>query len=328
MPNSNVVVREVHKDDTENIVLFLCKHFTESAEVFRQILGTKWCEEAPNMGFVLEDNREVVGVYAGIYSWRLVDGKRKLFLNLAAWAVDEMYRRHSLKLLTSLVSQNIDVAFTISASGHAGKILIRRGFSVFDTGTHLFPAIGIPFSFPFRKVRLHFSISRIKNLVTEQERILIRDHLPYKCIPLALEYKSQICLIILQRRPSKFGRYLAVLYASDWSIFNQSIPVLGPSLLFRLGNPVLGVETRFLHKIPVLGVQLSRKTYSKSENIKATDIDGLYTEYVPQYSSLQRLRFHQTIARVIIRFPKITTTYLKYLLKKSVPPQQGAPDKR
>ena len=127
-------MRQAFKEDREDVVRFLCRHFSESTAVFREILSTDWCDDAPNIGFVIEENGQIFGVYAAIYSWRIINGQRRFFLNLAAWAVDKPYRRYSLKLLSALTEQDIDVAFTISASGHAGKVLSRRGFTVFDTG--------------------------------------------------------------------------------------------------------------------------------------------------------------------------------------------------
>ena len=74
-----------------------------SREEFRYLFTVNWCKENNYSGYVLLNNKTVVGFLGAIFSKRSLNGSTFKFCNLSTWIVEENYRQYSILLLLPIV---------------------------------------------------------------------------------------------------------------------------------------------------------------------------------------------------------------------------------
>lgn len=113
--SSSVQVCPITDQDLEDVARFLGAHFppdtvaNEWAEAWRPSVNLAG-SEAPNHGFLLRANGRVVGAYPAIYSTRLIGGRLEHFCNLAVWCVSPEYRSHSVRMLRTILGQEVGIS--------------------------------------------------------------------------------------------------------------------------------------------------------------------------------------------------------------------------
>ena len=86
---------------------FLHQHlgFERSPQAWVDGFTNDWMIDAPNHGFVLRVDAEIVGGIGAIYASRQIDGATLRFCNITSWCVLDQYRRQSMRLAMALIEQ-------------------------------------------------------------------------------------------------------------------------------------------------------------------------------------------------------------------------------
>src|SRR5579863_502257 len=100
-------LRCVLQSDVAAVCAFLGKnmHRGMTADQYRPLFSYPWLADKPGMGYILEEDGQIVGFLGAIYSCRRVSGRMERFCNLTNWCVLPEYRNESLKLLFAVLGQ-------------------------------------------------------------------------------------------------------------------------------------------------------------------------------------------------------------------------------
>jgi hypothetical protein len=241
-----------------------------------------WPVEAPNHGFMLLDESDIVGVYLAFYSSRTIEGRTERFCNLGAWCVSPKYRLHSLRLLRALLGQPGYHFTDLSPSGNTVPINERLKFTRLDTATALMPNLPWP-SWPGRH-RVSSERTTIERVLTGSELQIYQDHQRAQAARhVVMSRGDEQCYVIYRRdRRRNLPLFASVLYVSNPSLFQTMVGIFGRHLLFRHRVPMTLMELRIVGGLPAGSFLLRspRPKMFKSDSLKPGQIDNLYSELV------------------------------------------------
>jgi hypothetical protein len=253
-----------------------------SAEAWAAAMASSWSAPAPNHGYFLRAEGEVVGAYLAFYSERLVGRETERFCNLGAWCVRPDYRFQSFRLLQALLKQT-DYSFTdFSPSGNVIPLNTKLGFEFLDTSTALIPNLPWP-TIPGRTT-ITSDPDLIGARLSGPEREIFEDHrTAAAAIHLLVSTKSGSCYVILRRdRRKGLPLFASLLYASNPALLAAAIRPLTRFLLLRRRIPITLIEDRVLGRN--LGwfnsPRFERRKMYKSSRLGPQQIDNLYSELV------------------------------------------------
>jgi hypothetical protein len=263
---------------------FLNKHLNQRvpAEAWVRAVQVPWKVDAPNYGFLLRDERRVVGAYLAFYSERMIDGAREEFCNLGAWCVLPDYRLHSLRLLKALLAQD-GYSFTdLSPSGTVVPLNERLKFRFLDTSTAMLP--GLPWPSVPGRVKIVTDPAVIERSLSGRELEIYHDHADAAGARHVLIRRGDAsCYVIFRKdRRKNIPVFASILHVSDVETFQATAPILTRHLLVQHGVLVTLAEPRVVGRRPRLSITLKqprRKMY-KSSHLEPDQIDYLYSELV------------------------------------------------
>jgi hypothetical protein len=267
--------------DVAEVAAFMHANLNQKVPVaaWARAMRTSWTREAaPNHGFMLRADGQVVGAYLAYYSDRIVDGQSLRFCNLGAWCVLESHRFQGLRLLTTLLAQP-DYHFTdFSPSGNVIALNRRLKFSELDTTTAVLPNLPWP---PGRGVRVHSSTSALLERLGGADLQYYQHHRSTAATRhLLLTVGDEQCYVAVRRDSRKGVRVFAsLLYVGNPDLLRNHWRHLGHHLLTRHAVPATLVELRFAGR--PAGSYLapsSRPRMFRSPTLKAEQVDYLYSE--------------------------------------------------
>jgi hypothetical protein len=238
-----------------------------------------WKIDAPNRGFMLIDDRDVVGVYLALYSSRRIGGKDERFCNLCAWVVLPDYRLHSLKLLEAILDQEGYTFTDFSPVPSVQRIESRFGFQFLDT------TMTATFNVPWPSWPGRVSVS--SDPVTIAETLQGRDLEVYKDHALTLAARHVVvlsgadqCYVMYRNQHHKRLPCAAILYVSDLELFQKMIRPLARHLLLKRRRVAMLAELRVVGQRLPLSILMTghpQKMY-RSPHLESDQIDYLYSE--------------------------------------------------
>lgn len=279
-----VAVAPIAVADLDRVGEFLSKNLNAriSGAEWARAVRVPWPVEAPNHGFMLLDQSDIVGVYLAFYSSRMIGGQAERFCNLGAWCVSPKYRLHSLQLLRALLRQPGYHFTDLSPSGNTVPINERLKFSHLDTATALMPNLPWP-SWPGR-YRVSSERTMIERVLSGRELQIYRDHQRAQAAHhLVMSLGDDQCYVIFRRdRRRNLPLFASVLYVSNPPLFRKMAGIFGRHLLVCHRVPVTLMELRVVGGQPAASVLLrsSRPKMFKSDSLQPDQIDYLYSELV------------------------------------------------
>lgn len=277
-------VAPIGDSDLDRVGEFLNKNLNGrvSAADWARAARVPWSVEAPNHGFMLLDESDIVGVYLAFYSSRTIQGRTERFCNLGAWCVSPMHRLHSLQLLRALLGQQGYHFTDLSPSGNTVPINERLKFIHLDTATALMPNLPWP-SLPGR-YKVSSEPATIEGVLSGRELQIYRDHRFGQAAHHVVMFRGdEQCYVIFRRdRRKNLPVFASVLYVSNPPLFRKMAGVFGRHLLFRHRVPVTLMEVRVVGGQPAGSYLLrsSRPKMFKSDSLQPDQIDNLYSELV------------------------------------------------
>jgi hypothetical protein len=242
-------------------------------------IGVHWVADAPNHGFMLIEDGDVVGASLAFYSEREINGRQERFCNLGALCVVESRRAHAIRLVRAVLRQPNYHFTDLSPSGNVIELNRRLGFHSLDTATALqinWPALRTS------SVRITSDLAEIERILSGRELRIFRDHRESPAARhLIIASGRDLCYVIGRRdRRKGFPVFVAILHISNEELFRRSARHVARHFLLHAGALATLLERRVIGQPPVGSIALRRPRPKmfKSSHLGAADIDYLYSE--------------------------------------------------
>jgi hypothetical protein len=251
-----------------------------TAEVWAAAMNVPWKVDAPNHGFMLVDDGSVVGAYLAYYSERMIGDRVERFCNLGSWCVLPDYRRHSLRLIRTLLDQPGYHFTDLSPSRQVGSINARLGFQAFDTGGAMIPGLPWP-PWPGRP-SITSSHDVIEETLTGADLEIYQDHMRAAAARhVLLRTRAGSCYVMFRRARIRRTPVATVLHVGNREVFRRAAGPLARYLLARHQVLAVFVESRVAGGRPRMAfaarLNSNRKMY-RSSSLGPDQIDYLYSE--------------------------------------------------
>ena len=283
-----VTIEKATINNFEEIYPFL-KTFDNSHNKndWRKIFDYSFSNNEGYCGYILRDNREIVGFLGYIFSKRIINNREEKFCNITSWVVKKEYRNNSLSLLYPILKLK-DYTITNISSGRKELYQISKKLGFKDLDSYLI------ILYPLFKIssllKKNSKVITIKNnigtfLAKDQFSYkLFKDHINYKCCHLLVETKEgKICYIVFTKVKRKKIFFAYIHYISDIDIFIKNVDKLKISIIKNYKIFFIMIEKRFLKGKNIsfsFKNKLTCYKIFKSNSLEERDIDNLYSELI------------------------------------------------
>jgi hypothetical protein len=238
-----------------------------------------WEIDAPNHGFQLVEDGQVVGVYLALYSSRLIRGKEERFCNLCAWVVLPDHRSHSLKLLSAILEQPGYTFTDFSPVPSVQRIEKRLGFELLDTTTSA--ALNLPWLSRRGRVRVISDPAEIGETLRGDALEIFEDHRGAKAARhLVLVSDDGWCHVVYRDQRHKRIPCATILHVSHPELFREMVRPLASYLLVHRRRMAMLAELRVVGQRLPLSILIAghpQKMF-RSSHLESNQIDYLYSE--------------------------------------------------
>lgn len=295
---SSAIVRPVAGDEIARVIDFLRKGFVPhlTPDALRLLFEYRWSgmSEKPSLGFALWSGNEIVGFLGAIYAERPLAGGIIKTCNLSTWYVQPEFRWASMKLLYAVLAQKAYTIINLTPSPGVRRIMELLGFEAIDRRKFVY----LPWHFRRELFRSGPDVvtdaEAVAHVVEDDERCLLRDHLPYGLRHYVLRKGADYSYLVLKRRSfpgeAAFGRIpiqkvrlkwypcMEVLYLGNPRLARDQWGSLVATILRR--ERVLGVVVaeRFLGANAPAGACFDHRNYLLARSPLKGTIDSLYSE--------------------------------------------------
>jgi hypothetical protein len=277
-----VLLRPILRDDAVRVGQFFHDNLNRriSPGQWADAIVPTWQVDAPNHGYMLLENGQVVGGQLAFYSQRETSAGPVRICNVAALCVLPTHRAHSLRLLRAILSQP-GYSFTdLSPSGNVRALNLRLGFRQLDTATALVPNAASLLAFP--KLRLIEDRDAIARRLEGRDLRIYLDHAgAWAAQHLLLVDGVRHCHIVYRRdRRKNLPLFATILHVSDPDVFRAGWGQVFRHLLVRHGIAFTLIELRLVHDRPRLSLLLRahRPKMFRSDRLSPEAVDYLYSE--------------------------------------------------
>ncbi len=282
-----MIVRPATAGDIEGMVALLQRHMNAKwpPERWRRLFTYAWATERPDYGRVIENEGEIIGCLAAVYSERVINGRRERFCNPCAWYIRKDVRRQAIGLGLAMMrdlTADLTRHYVINTSSPNTTHLLRRaGFIVLDEQKYVWTrqtALAAPPT--GSAIDIVNDRATVAALVGEAERRLIEDHGSLPAIPRLVRHAEGATLFMLAETTKGEGeRWLDVLYASDPACLSRHGAAIAARLLAG-PNEFFSADSRFC-KAPPPGAAarpIEVPHFAKSAGLAPHHLDHLYSE--------------------------------------------------
>jgi hypothetical protein len=243
-------VRKAYPEDFE-VVYPLFSGFAEprpDKETFLRVFQPPWGNPLGHVGYLLEENKRVVGFLGIISSHRpLRDGKTCLFGNLTCWIVEPEYRSESLLLLLPLLRLP-NMTLTNLTGNKVAPILNKFGFIPIDR----YYQMVLPVAFSMNKLSIRMGEDAILHGVDHISLKVHNAHRGLFCKQVLFRTPMGDCYCLVANLKKKGRKVAQVHYASDTRVLRYALSRSALAICRSLGVVGIIVGEHFLDgkKIP------------------------------------------------------------------------------
>lgn len=269
----------ITRADVPDVAAFLHRELDPrlSAQEWAAAIVPPWAGDAPNHGFHLRRDGEVVGVGLAFYSEREISGERRRFCNLGAWCVLDAERAHGLRLLRALLGQRGFDFTDLSPSGNVVGLNERLRFTHLDTRQSLVVNVALPSP----GVRTIGDVEAMAPLLNDASRQILADHRGAAAARHTALVGPDRVVHVVHRRDRRKGvrAFATLLHSSHPDLTPLEWRALSRHLLFD-GSPATLAERRIVSTVPTRAVSVRnpRPRMFRSTDLGPAQIDYLYSE--------------------------------------------------
>lgn len=209
-------------------------------EDWRKLFTKYWESSEDFCGSILVKDGEVKGFLAMLFSRRTFGGKVYKICNINSWIVEEDCRSQSVFLLLDALKLKdyVFTVFTASGESKAIPVLSRVGFEEIEIYQQILPPLPNVF-LRGRGYTCEFDSAKIRERLSETERVIFDDHRQLGCAHLLLESDAGHAYVILKNTHRRNIPLAKVHYVSDAGHFAGGIEKFALKICRRL--KVLGI---------------------------------------------------------------------------------------
>nr|CRH08048.1 Conserved protein of unknown function [Candidatus Magnetococcus massalia] len=272
-------LKPILDEDLDRVGVFLHREMNGaiSPEQWAGAFRHPWMQDKPDNGMMLEQQGEIVGVLAAIYSERIFDGKQQRICNLTSWRVQEAHSAMSLALLKALVRRPDYTVLGTTPNEMVCRIYKLLGFELVPLERWVLRAT------PFAIGGQVLTGERARDALSGDAQRAWDDHGQFPWLhQLVLTDPSgaQPCHIIWRRSRWKRLPAATVLHLDHPESFMQNQGAWGRYLFWRYGIFSSHVEKRWLQRPQFV---IGEEDYGWAAGLKSTELTAdrltyLYTE--------------------------------------------------
>jgi len=278
------VLTGISQNDLDDVAGFLHRHMNNrfTALEWKQGISKSWLLDAPNFGFMLKHDNEIVGVLCAIYSEQPVKaGSAKRFCNPHSWCVLADFRVRSIDLVLALIRQKGYIFTMLSPNKEGIEIFRFLKFKPLNNEVAIF--LNIPVVTNAGEVISQQKIEQIRTLLPQQAARYYADHADFPWLSF-LFFKSgdRYGFLIFKKQIHKRLASAWILYISDAALFRQCWPAIRTVLLLRHGFLFSKIESRLLDQPmkTLLKPEQGHQKFYLGDEISAECVQNLYSELV------------------------------------------------
>jgi len=249
-----------------------------------ELLSTRWSSKQDHFGYVLMEDKKVVGFLGTFFYERTFEGVEHALCNLFCWYVLEEYRsrKEGLLLLLAVVKLKDTTITSLTPSAEAQMIYERFQFTLLESKVRIFSLLPI---FPFRSgIEFVSDPNTIRSRLNPQDRQLFEDHSFPSCRHLLLVSRAdhqRYCYLIYNDVRKKGLRFSQVYFISNREFFDRVFARI-QWFFFRKNRTFFTVIDKRLiagsSPGPGLDYSLRFPRLFRSVGLRPEQIDNLYTE--------------------------------------------------
>lgn len=232
--------------DLKAVSVFLHNHMNDqfSPEKWEKGITVNWLDKAPNHGFMLKHDGNIVGVLCANYSEQYVGDSIEKFCNPHSWCVLPDHRKRSVDLVLAVIRQK-GFHFTMFSPNVEGvQIFGYLKFKPLDNTVAVL--LNVP-SLNFARARIIEDTTSAANQLPEPAKKYFQDHLQFPWLNfLAFEKKGKFGFIIYKKQELKKLPCALILYTSDAELLHECWATIRTHLLIKHGFVTSKIEQRLL----------------------------------------------------------------------------------
>ena len=224
-----------------------------------------------------------MGFWSCIFSVRQINGKAHKVCNFSTWAVKKDYRHCSL-LLTKAVNDLKGFSLTILSPDKTSLEVFTKlyKFKTLEENLIIIPLLPPIWSSGLVKYIFFSGKDKPPPILKDEHKKLFIDHYKFNASFLLVYGEKDYCFLIFKKREMRNLPFSYIYYMSDPAIFLRHISEIRYRVNKRLKTiALIGEERRFQYGRPFFSFKksLPRPFLFKSNDLRAEDLDGLYSEY-------------------------------------------------
>jgi len=232
--------------DLQAVSVFLHNHMNDkfSSEKWEKGITVNWLDEAPNHGFMLKHDGNIVGVLCAIYSEQYVDDVLEKFCNPHSWCVLPDHRKRSVDLVLAVIRQQGFHYTMFSPNVEGVQIFSYLKFKPLDNTVSIL--LNVP-ALNFTRARIVDDSRVAVDLLPEPAKKYYKEHMQFPWLNLlAFGKEGKFGFIIYKKQELKKLPCALILYTSDEKLFHDCWATIRTHLLMKHGFVTSKIEQRLL----------------------------------------------------------------------------------
>ena len=278
-----VTVKKATVKDVDKLLPLLLEldSINQTQKEWRSLFKFHWDDSQNYFGYVMYDGDTAVGFLGLLFSRRVVKDKINNFCNISSWIVKKEYRRQSLHLLLPILELDNYTITVLTCNAGTYFITKKLGFVDLELGQRVI--LPLPFLLKSKpSTNIIFDHSEIEKQLEGETLKIYHDHRNLNCFHILICGPKGICYLVGARTIKKNIPLAHIHYVSDHRVFSSHISAVSGRLCWKIKVIGLLVDERLLQRetiFPSIHFSLTHPRVYKSNTLKSSDIDLLYSEY-------------------------------------------------
>lgn len=284
-----IEVVAVTQDSSENILplltVFEARNPRLTRRHWRAFFHPPWPTPDDIRGFAIRSGGQYVGFTGLIQSEREIDGRRHRMVNQSTWVVLPEFRRHSLRMSSSVQRMESEKKLTATSLTPMSAFLpLYKSFGMQELETAQWVVLPTPsLRGVLRSAAYRVSARIDPALLSAADQLIYAHHRSTECRHLFIRGPAGDCYLVYVKTKGRTHHFAHVLYLSNPRVFADALEKVKFALLWHNRTLATLIDERLLRGVALPNtrrVPLATPRLYHSETLKAGQIDNLYSEFV------------------------------------------------